>query len=216
MSQSPIIIEPKSTAKTAVIWLHGLGADGHDFVNIIPELKLPIDHEIRFIFPHAPLRPITINNGYVMRGWYDIFALDRLHHEDEAGIKQSQKLIEQLIEEQHLSGIAYENIYLVGFSQGGAMALHTGLRFKQKLAGIVALSCYLPLATTVAAEKSSANQNISIFMAHGKYDTVIPLFLAEQSKNYIVSLGFLVDWQVYEMEHGVCGEEIAQIAKFIL
>ena len=176
-------VNPASTPQATVIWLHGLGADGHDFANIIPELHLPQELAIRFIFPHAPVRAITVNKGFQMRGWYDITGFDLSSREDEPGIKISQQAIIELIKQENAAGIPCHKIILGGFSQGGAIALYTGLRHETPLAGIMALSTYLPLASSLAGEKHPASQSTSIFLAHGINDPIIPLTWAEMAKH---------------------------------
>lgn len=203
---------PKPTA--AVIWLHGLGADGNDFAPIVPELDLPAA-PVRFVFPHAPSMPVTINGGYVMPAWYDILGTDINRREDEAGVRASQKAVEQLIEREHERGVAPNRIVLAGFSQGGAIAFQTALRRSQPLAGVMALSTYVPLAATLAAERNAASNAVPIFMAHGTYDPIIPLATAERSRDLLQGLGYAVDWHEYPMEHSVCPEEIAAIGAFL-
>jgi phospholipase/carboxylesterase len=199
----------------AVIWLHGLGADGHDFEPIVPELRLPPALQLRFIFPHAPIRPVTLNQGMRMRAWYDIFRLDG-GAEDEAGINESGSLVKQLIQEQIERGINTPRIVLAGFSQGGAIALHTALRYSAPLGGLLALSTYLPLHTTLEKEMREANRKLPIFMAHGLYDDIIPLQRAEQSRKILADAGYDVEWHTYPMPHSVCAEEIADIAGFLV
>ena len=198
----------------AVIWLHGLGADGHDFEPIVPELRLPASLPIRFIFPHAPVRPVTLNNGMRMRAWYDILRLDG-GREDEEGIRASQRLVEELIEAEKKKGIPTGKIVLAGFSQGGAIALQTALRHPSRLAGVLALSTYLALAPKLKAEAKEENRNTPIFMAHGTYDDIIPLVRAEQSAQLLKEAGYPVEWHSYPMPHSVCAEEIAAIAAFL-
>jgi len=205
-----IEIETGPNPAAAVIWLHGLGADGHDFEAIVPELKLP--KPVRFVFPHAPVRPVTINQGMRMRAWYDIFQFGG-GAEDEKGIRESQGLLEALIREQPVPARA---IVLAGFSQGGAIVLQTALRYPERLAGVIALSTYLPLAGKLKAEKSPANQDLPIFMAHGQYDDLIPLNRAQKSRELLVDTGYKVEWHDYPMPHSVCGEEIADIASFLV
>lgn len=207
-------VEPAETPMASVIWLHGLGADGHDFAGIVPQLNLPATAAIRFVFPHAPVKPITINNGYAMRAWYDIAGFDLGSREDSAGVIASQQLIQALIEHEHKRGIAYSRIFLAGFSQGGAMALYCGLRFPERLAGILALSAYLPLATTLATEASAINKDIPIFMAHGTSDTVVPLKLAQISYGLLLQLGYSIDFRCYPMDHSVCMEEVNDIGQW--
>ena len=199
----------------AVIWLHGLGADGHDFEPIVPELRLPPALQLRFIFPHAPIRPVTLNQGMRMRAWYDILRLDG-GAEDAAGIRASQGQVETLITEEVKKGIEPGRIVLAGFSQGGAIALHTALRYSAPLAGVLALSTYLPLAEKLKEEAGTANRKTPIFMAHGLYDDIIPLARAEQSRKILVDAGYDVEWKTYPMPHSVCAEEIADIASFLV
>ena len=198
-----------------VIWLHGLGADGHDFVPVVPELQLPDSPGVRFIFPHAPHRAVTINGGYVMRAWYDIYEQDLTADQDEEGIVESSKLIEQLIEQQISEGIAQQKIILAGFSQGGAMALHIGLRLGYQLAGIMALSCYLPLAEEQPLA-STCGPTIPIFMAHGNFDPVVPKDAGLNSKTLLENAGYDILWKEYPMEHSVCGEEIEDISQWLI
>ena len=199
----------------AVIWLHGLGADGNDFVPIVDELRLPAGLNIRFIFPHAPKIPVTVNNGYIMRAWYDISfdGIDR--RPDERGIRASQTAVENLIAKENRRGISSERIVLAGFSQGGAITLQTGLRHTEPLAGLMVLSSYLPLADTVAAERSSANAAIPVFMAHGRQDPVVAIALAQRSVTRLIELGYDVEWHEYPMQHSVCAEEIADIQRWL-
>jgi len=194
----------------SVIWLHGLGADGHDFEPIVSELEL--DQPVRFVFPHAPVRPVTINQGMRMRAWYDILQFGP-GPEDDAGVRASQKLLETLIAAERARGAG--SIVLAGFSQGGAIVLQTALRHSEGLAGVMALSTYLPLASTVSGERSELNRDLPIFMAHGQYDDVIPLQRAEQSKQLLERLGYKVQWRTYPMPHSVCPEEIADISAFL-
>jgi phospholipase/carboxylesterase len=204
---------PHPTA--AVIWLHGLGADGRDFAAIVPELNLGACPPIRFVFPHAPSLPVTLNGGYVMPAWYDIYGPDLLQRQDAAGIAQSAHAIAALIEHEIARGVPAERIVLAGFSQGCAMALHTGLRFPQRLAGIMALSGYLPLADTLAAERAPANQLTPIFMAHGSQDTVVVPARGEASRDLLQQLGHTVQWHSYPMPHSVHPREIADISAFL-
>ena len=203
-----------SLPTASVIWLHGLGADGHDFEPIVPELRLPPALQVRFIFPHAPVRPVTLNNGMRMRAWYDNLRLDG-GAEDAAGIRASQGLVGDLIQAEKKKGVAAERIVLAGFSQGGAIALQTALRYPSRLAGVLALSTYLPLAATLKAEMGEANRSVPIFMAHGEYDDIIPLARAEQSAKALQDAGCKVQWHTYPMPHSVCPEEIAHIAAFL-
>jgi phospholipase/carboxylesterase len=207
-----IEIESGPNPQAAVIWLHGLGADGHDFEPIVPELRL--SKAVRFVFPHAPVRPVTINNGMRMRAWYDIFQFGG-GPEDEKGVRESEGLLGKLIEAEKARGIPPAKIVLAGFSQGGAIVLQTGLRYPERLAGIMALSTYLPLAEKIS-EASQANSDVPIFMAHGAYDDIIPLRRAEQSKDLLVKSGYPVEWKTYPMPHSVCPEEIGHISQFLL
>jgi phospholipase/carboxylesterase len=207
-------IESAPSPDAAVLWLHGLGADGHDFEPVVPQLRLPPGLRVRFVFPHAPVRPVTRNMGMRMRAWYDILQLGG-GREDEAGIRESQALLEALIARERRRGVAAQRIVLAGFSQGGAVALHTGLRHAERLAGILALSTYLPLAASVAAERSAANAGVPLFMAHGRFDDVIPLERARQSRALLEGLGCKVEWHEYAMPHALCGEEIADIAAWL-
>jgi phospholipase/carboxylesterase len=199
----------------AVIWLHGLGADGHDFEPVVPELHLPARLRLRFVFPHAPVRPVTINMGMPMRAWYDILQMGG-GREDDAGIRAAQAQLEALVARERERGIDSRRIVLAGFSQGGAIALHTGLRHTERLAGILALSTYLPLAASLAAERSSANQDLPVFMAHGRLDEIIPIARARQSREWLESLGWAPQWREYAMPHSVCAQEIADIAAWLL
>jgi phospholipase/carboxylesterase len=200
-------IETGPKPGAAVIWLHGLGADGHDFEPVVPELRLP--KPVRFVFPHAPIRPVTINQGMRMRAWYDIFQFGG-GPEDEAGIRASQKLVEKMI-----AAEKGKKIVLAGFSQGGAIVLQTALRFPERLAGVIALSTYLPLAGTLEKERSEANHDVPIFMAHGQFDDLIPIRRAETSKDALTRLGYNVEWHSYPMAHSVCAPEIADISSFL-
>ena len=208
MSVDAIRIETGSKPEAAVIWLHGLGADGHDFEPIVPELEL--ESAVRFVFPHAPIRPVTINQGMRMRAWYDILQLGG-GPEDEPGLRASQKITEELIRAQ---GLPASKIVLAGFSQGGAIVLQTALRYPERLAGVVALSTYLPLAAAVAAERSDANRDLPMFMAHGQYDDLIPMSRARASREHLEKLGYKIEWHDYPMPHSVCAPEIADISAF--
>jgi phospholipase/carboxylesterase len=199
----------------SVIWMHGLGADGWDFVPVVRELPLPADLPLRFIFPHAPERAVTINNGFVMRAWYDIKQNDIARLPDEGGIRESQASVEALIARERGRGVADERIVLAGFSQGGAIALQAGLRHREKLAGIVALSTYLPLEDSLDREASAANKGTPIFMAHGTQDPIIPLQLAETSMRALTQRGYDVEWHTYPMPHAVCAEEVEALGTFL-
>ena len=210
-----ITLETAPNPTAAVIWLHGLGADGNDFASLVPELDLTGLAPIRFIFPHAPSIPVTLNGGYVMPAWYDILGTQLQRVEDSAGIRKSALQIEALIADQVAKGIPASRIVLAGFSQGCAMVLHTGLRHPAKLAGIIALSGYLPLAGSVATERSAANKDTPIFMAHGTMDPMIALDRAEASRDALVALGCKVQWHTYQMPHSVHPSEIADIGRFL-
>lgn len=196
-----------------IIWLHGLGADGHDFVPIVPALELPA--AARFVFPHAPRRPVTVNQGMTMRAWYDVLAFDRQSVEDTRGIRASRAAVEALIEAERARGFAADRIVLAGFSQGAAIALHTGLRHEQTLAGIMALSGYLPLGAALAAERTAASAATPIFMAHGSYDPVLPEALAVESLRILEQQGYTVEWHSYPMAHMVSAEEIGDISRWL-
>jgi phospholipase/carboxylesterase len=209
-----IQIDTAPNPTVSVIWLHGLGADGNDFVPIVGELDLTGCPAIRFVFPHAPTIPVTINNGYVMRAWYDILGTDIVRREDEVGLRRSQTMVEHLISQEKSRGVPANRIILAGFSQGCAMALQTGLRHPEKLAGLLCLSGYLPLHATVGAERHSANHDTPIFLAHGRDDPVIPIDRAEKSRDMLQALGYHVEWHEYMMPHSVCEEEIDDIDRW--
>jgi len=209
-----IEIETAKNPAASIIWLHGLGADGNDFAPIVPEIRLP-RLAIRFVFPHAPVQPVTINGGMRMRAWYDI-ADGANRREDERGVRASQVLIETLIGREKERGTAARRLVLAGFSQGGAIALQTGLRHPERIAGIMALSAYVPVAEELSAEASQANRDVPIFMAHGSYDPVIPLAQAERSRKLLESLGYPVEWREYGMPHSVCPEELADIGAWLV
>jgi len=209
-----IEFETAENPTASVIWMHGLGADGNDFVPLVRELPLP-DRSIRFVFPHAPKRPVTVNGGFVMRAWYDVAGNDLAHEEDEEGLRMSQEEVESLIEREKERGIEARSIVLAGFSQGGAMAFQIGLRYPERLAALVILSAYVPLAKTLEAERSAANADVPIFMAHGIGDPVIPLRLATTSRERLTSLGYEVEWHSYPMPHSVCEPEIEDVGAFL-
>jgi phospholipase/carboxylesterase len=210
-----IQIDTGANPRHAVIWLHGLGADGHDFEPIVPELVDRAWPPLRFIFPHAPVRPITINGGSVMRAWYDISGLEIAQRQDETGIRASVGLLDELIEHEIARGIPGENVLLAGFSQGGAVVLAGGIRRKSAVCGIIALSTYLPMAEKTDAEASAANQATPIFMAHGMLDPTISHALGEMSRDYLKQRGYPVDWHDYPMAHQICAEEIADLRTWI-
>ncbi len=200
--------------EASVIWMHGLGADGNDFVHIVERFK-SLQSKVRFVFPHAPMRSVTVNGGVRMRAWYDIVAMDISHKEDSEGIKDSARLIDLLIKREQELGVASNRIVLAGFSQGGAMALHAGLRYPEPLAGIIALSSYLPLPDTFVKERDLANQDTPIFMTHGLFDAVVPIMLDQMSKEQLEDLGYQIDWFTYPMAHAVVPEEIDDIYHFL-
>jgi phospholipase/carboxylesterase len=208
-------IESAPHPTAAVIWLHGLGADGHDFAGLVPELNLAGCPPIRFIFPHAPSMPVSVNGGYVMPAWYDLLGLDLVSKQDVQGIQKSEAAIQALIANEVARGIPTERIVLAGFSQGCAMALHTALRLPQKIAGMMALSGYLPLADRFAAERNATNATTPIFMAHGTQDPVVVLARGEDSRDALVALGHPVQWHTYPMPHSVHPKEIADISDFL-
>jgi phospholipase/carboxylesterase len=209
-------VEPEGRAACSVILLHGLGADGHDFESIVPELALPRSLGARFVFPHAPVRAVTINAGQRMRAWYDIHGFDRSSRQDEAGIRESAAIARGLIRREGERGVPADRVVLSGFSQGGAIALFAGLRHPERLGGILALSTYLPLRERLEAEAHPANAAVEIFMGHGLFDPLVPLGLAEQAKEALVRRGAAVEFHTYPMPHSVCAEEIADIRAFVL
>ena len=199
----------------SIIWMHGLGADGNDFVPLVKELDLRGCPAIRFIFPHAGTMPVTVNNGYVMRSWYDIRSSDLVRREDETGLRASQAQIEALIAREKARGIPASRIILAGFSQGCAMTLQTGLRHPETLAGLMCLSGYLPLADMTAAERTPASLATPIFMAHGTADPVVPVVRAEQSRDLLTGMGYQIEWHTYHMQHSLCQEEIDAIGAWL-
>lgn len=210
-----VVIETGADPVASIIWLHGLGADGHDFEPIVPELNFGNESPLRFVFPHAPVRPVTINAGSPMRAWFDILGLDRQSRQDEEGIRHSQRLIERLIDDEHGCGLPYDRIFLAGFSQGGALALHTGLRYPKRLAGFIGLSCYLPLHMNLANERSDSNLETRLFMAHGAFDPVVPPGLGDAACKYLTGLGYQIEWHTYPMAHQVCAEEIGDLKEWL-
>ena len=210
-----LVIEPPITATGSVVWLHGLGADGHDFEPLVPELGL-LERGVRFILPHAPQRPVTINAGYVMRAWYDIRRPDLRVEADTRGIRASVAAVVTLIEAEIARGIVPERIVLAGFSQGGAIVLHAGLSYPQRLAGILALSTYLALPAELAAEITDANRSIPVFIGHGTEDPIAPFALAEDTRAQLQALGCSVAFHAYHMPHSVCMEEVADIRAWLL
>lgn len=216
MTLEAIEIETGPAPQASIIVLHGLGADGNDFVPFAQELRLGSVGPVRFIFPHAPARPVTLNGGYVMRAWYDILGTDLVRREDEAGLRESQTAIDALITRERERGVPAAKIVLAGFSQGCAMTLMTGLRQPEPLAGLVCMSGYLPLAAATAQERSAANRHVPIFMAHGSGDPMIVLPRALASRDALQALGYSVEWHEYPMPHSVCAEEVADLNRWLL
>ncbi|NNF17680.1 MAG: alpha/beta fold hydrolase [Gammaproteobacteria bacterium] len=208
-------VETAANPTHSVIWLHGLGADGHDFEAIVPELDLDAGRGIRFVFPHAPVRPVTLNGGVPMRAWYDIISLDRHGRADEQGLRESQQQVEALIAREVERGSPVGSIVIAGFSQGGALALQTGLRHADKLAGIMALSCYLPLQNSFTDELSVANRETPVFMAHGIMDPVVALQMGSESRDFLEQQKIRVEWHQYPMAHAVCNEELRDISLWL-
>jgi phospholipase/carboxylesterase len=215
MTLEQLVVETGPNPRFTILWMHGLGADGHDFEPIVPELVEPGMPALRFIFPHAPVIPVTLNNGYRMRAWYDIVGIDKRSAEDFAGIQASADAVGELIRRENQAGIPSQQIAIAGFSQGGAMALHIATRAREKLAGVIALSCYLPLAAELAAKKSAANASTPIFMAHGTQDPVVPYALGEDSRQVLEAAGYTIEWHRYPMPHSVCPDEIDDIRAFL-
>ncbi|PIE23883.1 MAG: carboxylesterase [Planctomycetota bacterium] len=212
---SCVEIEPSETARAAVIWLHGLGADGHDFEGIVPALGIPTELGVRFVFPNAPRIPVTLNGGFVMPAWYDITELDLERKHDETGIRASAAQIEALIQREKERGIPSDRILLAGFSQGGAIALFTGLRHAEPLAGVMALSTYLVCEESLEAERSQANREVSVFGAHGTEDPMVPISRGRAAKERLEKLGYAVEWHEYPIPHAVGPEEVAHIGAWL-
>jgi phospholipase/carboxylesterase len=208
-------VETGPRPQASVIWLHGLGADGHDFEPVVPEIVRGLARPLRFVFPHAPVRPVTINNGYRMRAWYDIAGFDRSALQDEVGIRGADAAVRALIRRENERGVPAERIVLAGFSQGGAMALFTGVRYPERLAGIMGLSCYLVLAATLDEERDAANQSTPVFMAHGTFDPVVDVRLGEETRKTLEARGYALTWRTYPMPHAVSPEEIADITSWL-
>jgi phospholipase/carboxylesterase len=210
-----IISQTGNSAKIVIIWMHGLGADGHDFEPVVPQFAIP-DLPIKFVFPHAPKIPVTINGGMVMRAWYDILMMDIGKHADKDGVLASEKLIHSLIDEQVALGFKHEQIVLAGFSQGGAMSLHVSTGLKEKIAGIIALSSYLPIPELLLEEKNTVNLNTPIFMGHGTQDPVVPYTLGESSRDALKNAGYKINWHSYPLQHGVSMEELSDIKEWLI
>ena len=215
MDDETIVIEPPGDAAASVIWLHGLGADGHDFEPVVPALAERAVAHVRFVFPHAPMMPVTINNGAVMRAWYDIADADPNHRADARGVRASAEILVGLVDAERERGIPAERIVVAGFSQGGAIALHAGLRYPHRLAGILALSTYLPLADSLAAEAHAANREVPVFLGHGSQDPVVPLPLSDRSLEQLAALGYAVEIHTYPMPHSVCAEELRDVSNWL-
>ncbi len=215
MSQDLVELETGPNPAGTIIWMHGLGADGHDFEPIVPELVRSGERALRFIFPHAPVRPVTLNNGYRMRAWYDIIGIQRGVAQDEAGIRASHGIVESLIRRENERGIPSNKIVLAGFSQGGAMALYSGTRYPEKLAGIMGLSCYMLLESSFAAERNAANHTTPVFLGHGTQDPVVSLVLGEATRRLLETEGYPVEWHAYAMPHSVCPQEVMDIAAWL-
>ena len=208
-------VNPKSKVKAVVIWLHGLGDSGNGFAPIVPELKIPDEMGMRFIFPHAPMRSVTINNGMSMRAWYDITSMDFNNRADSKGVYESAALVEQLIEKEIANGIPAEKIVLAGFSQGGVIALHVGTRLNKRLAGIMSLSSYMAEAETLSSQASEANRSTPILVAHGQQDDVVPMFLGNAAYKVLEQNGYPVEWREYIMQHNVCMQELNDISAWL-
>lgn len=208
-------VETGPEPDASVIWMHGLGADARDFEPAVPMLQFATGPGVRFVFPNAPVRPVTVNGGMKMRAWYDLVSMDRVGPEDEAGIRASGADIEALILREHERGIAADRIVLAGFSMGGAMALFTALCYREKLAGVVALSTYVPIADVVAAEASATNHGIPVFMAHGQVDDVVPFNFARSSRKRLHEMGYDVEWHEYPIAHSVIPEELQHVKAFL-
>ncbi len=220
MLPETVEVNPGEQPEGSIIWLHGLGADGHDFEAIVPELRLPDDLPLRFVFPHAPVRPVTINGGVAMRAWYDIVSLDRSGPQDAEGIRASADSLQALIEREHERGVPFERIVVAGFSQGGAIATHTAIRFAHRLAGLMALSSWLPLGDSIASEvadnPAAQSREMPVLIAHGTFDPMLPIELGKDSRQVLEGLGYSVEWREYPMQHAVCAEEVADIRAWLL
>jgi phospholipase/carboxylesterase len=210
-----VVVETGPKPTFSILWLHGLGADGHDFEPLVPELLDQGMPALRFIFPHAPVRPVTLNNGYRMRAWYDIVGIDRRSTEDFAGMQATADLVKRIIERENDAGIPADRMVIAGFSQGGAMALHVTTRSPQRFAGVIALSCYLPLAKELETKRHRANDATPIFMAHGTQDPVVPFAFGDESRQVLQAAGYPVEWRAYPMPHSLCEPEVADIRAFL-
>jgi phospholipase/carboxylesterase len=210
-----VTVETGPNPTFSIIWMHGLGADGHDFESLVPELLEDGMPSLRFVFPHAPVRPVTINNGYQMRAWYDIIGIDRRSAEDFSGINASAQAIGELIKQENARGVATDRIVIAGFSQGGAMALHIATRYPEKFASVLALSCYLPLSKELAMVRKQMNLATPIFMAHGMQDPVVPISLGDESRKLLQAAGYSVEWHSYPMPHALCEPEVTDLRAFL-
>jgi phospholipase/carboxylesterase len=210
-----VVLAPGAPPAASVIWLHGLGADGHDFVPIVPELALPATVPVRFIFPHARVRPVTLNMGMRMRAWYDIKTLTAEGRADEAGVRESVAVLGRFIEAERASGVDAGRIVVAGFSQGGAVALHAALRYPERLAGVLGLSCYLPLHSTLPGELAEANRQIPILLCHGQFDPMLPIELGVMARDWLRAAGYVVEWKEYPIQHQVCMPEIQDVSKWL-
>jgi phospholipase/carboxylesterase len=215
-SPDAVVVDPSTSADASIIWLHGLGADGHDFEPIVPHLGSALTERTRFVFPHAPMRPVTINRGCVMRAWYDVVDADIARRADAAGVHESEKILRDYVDAEIASGFPPERIVVAGFSQGGAIALHTGLRYPQRLAGVLGISCYLPLPTEIAEGLAPANAMTPLFMAHGTQDPTVPVAAGERSRDFLKDLDYDIEWHTYPIPHSVCLEEIEDIGRWLL
>lgn len=215
LAKTAIVVEPKTAAQSCVIWLHGLGDSGAGFAPVVPLLGLPENHSTRFIFPHAPEQAVTINGGYIMRSWYDIKSMDLHDRADLDGVKQSEVLVRELIEAQIASGIPANKIVLAGFSQGGVMSLFTGLRLANTLAGIMALSCYLPTGDKMPEGLSQANINTPVLQMHGEQDDVVPLMAGKMAFDLLSKAGYQTQWHTYPMAHSVLPNQLADIGAWL-
>ncbi len=214
-TENEITLEPADPAVASVILLHGLGADGWDFVPIAGELGLPDSLAVRFVFPHAPMRPVTVNAGYVMRAWYDIREFTPDGRADAEGLAESMRRVDACLAQEVAKGVDASRIVLAGFSQGGAVALEAGLRYPQRLAGVMALSTYLPFPARLATERSGANADVPILMCHGRLDPVVPIAMGLEARDALVTLGYAVEWREYPMQHEVCAPELTEVARWI-
>ena len=214
-TEQEITLEPEARATASVVWLHGLGADGSDFVPVVEELRLPDALPVRFVFPHAALRPVTVNAGYVMRAWYDIKSFTPEGRADSAGLAEAVQRVNRYLEAEVARGVSADRIVLAGFSQGGAVALSAGLRYPRRLAGVLALSCYLPFPSRLAAERSAANADVPLLLCHGAWDPVVPMAMGVEARDVLRQEGYTVEWREYPMQHEVCAAEIAEIGRWL-